>query len=183
MNTTLYLKLFKDEWHILLLVLTLQIFIELIKREFVSFLKFSIILIFILNGIIGQVNSHLIKISHVKYSRGCPDISMFVPICWKFYIKDTFFAIIYQCYENEASNIEFSPLIKERISYVFLHDKADLLLFHKIKYILQILHYYLDYNLVFTFNALAPIRILSWFNYPHISRHNFLFKLLSLLWE
>ena len=99
----------------------LDIAFELVKREFIAWLKLSILFTVLLNSIIGQVDEFAFQIFYTKNFARSSSVALFIPVRPKL--------TIYHANHQIAPHIKFSTIVK-KWHQIFLNYKSRFRLFH-----------------------------------------------------
>lgn len=150
----------------------IKISLKISKRQFISWLIFSIIFMILLDRIVCEMNEFVIKIFHIKLLRCSSQITILIPI--------SFLISIDTCQNDICSDIKLSFLVKERHN-VLLDDMGS----RSTQFVYFLLLYYFFY-LLYALNYLdscTSVCVLSRFNQPCISffRSKTMFKLLIFI--
>ena len=131
----------------------IQVFLELLKSNFITHLIFAVLSSLLLNCIVGKMNILIGTVFHRELKARCPDVSCRVEVSCD---------VGSGCDKCKTANIEFSSVKKKRVN-VFLYDKSSFRMFF-----LLFFDIFLDVFYLFTNpNAAPSVRILSWLDDPH----------------
>lgn len=111
-----YIFHFFEYWFELELSVGFNISLKFSKCDFIATLKFSILLSFLLNSIVCQVNQFIVKVFQGVLSACCSNVAFFIPI--------SFHTSINGSYQNVNTDVEFSFVVKERIFHILLNNKS-----------------------------------------------------------
>ena len=130
--------------------------LKLCIRNFISIFIFSIIIRTLLDRIISQMN-HFVYFFNIIVERRCPDISLSKPI-------QSHSSIHLGC-QHKMTNIKFSSLVEHGPFNILLNNVGSLLLF----FIFCVDNFVNFIKLIYNFDPIPSVSVLSWFDDPYIS--------------
>ena len=96
----------------------LKIFFKISIANFITILKFPILLTLLLNSIISQMNIFILQMLQTKFLTRRSDVPLLIPISLHY--------SIYTRYQDIASDVEFPLVVKKWVLEVFLDYNASI---------------------------------------------------------
>ncbi len=136
--------------------MVIEISLVFFKRHFVSSFMFSIIISFLLNCIICQMNKFIAYLLEWILTRACTNVALIIKVPLEMSIDWSQHSI--------ASNVKFSLFIQSRLFQILLDNKCPLMIvLWCVKYWLYLIKSRADIN------AMTSISVLTWLHNPYIS--------------